>query len=422
MRDELTPDERKVSDILSSIGAPRERRPEPIPRPGAHRWAAALGIAAIVAVIATSAIVLPRALGDQHAQRPGNAGRTPAVSPAPSTPVSAQYVGAGARLDAGQDQWVLGKSSLAVTRDGGAEWSQLPLPPTVLTNTIYTIAVLPGETVVASSPDPLVSVMVNIALIGSPAWETTVVPFGVYGQVGHLQIVDSDGTLSGIMMILTTSLNFSQGVWLAAPSGSSGWHASATPAGGTVTSVAGELWLVGGVQNQDLYSSSDGGSNWTPITVPLTVGTSVAYGPVEADGRGVALVATLSNSDEAQVVTGISSRAGWQWSGGAVIHLGGQIGPGGRPESSVADGVMWILGFSDRVIRVDLATGRVAQVTPNGLPSLAGNFTIAALSKTSADVTDLDPRCQHSQASCTSVLASTDGGLRWTPIADPLRN
>ncbi len=416
MRDDLTADERQVAEMLSSVGPPRQQRPGSGPKRQTVRWPTALGIAALVVVVLAGAVVLPRTLRHQSAHMPAQS------TASPSTPAAApaRYLGAGAQLDAGQDEWVLGHSGLAVTRDGGAQWSQLPLPPTALT--IYTVAVLPSETVVVSSPNPLVSVTVDVALNGSSTWETTVVPFGVVGQVGSLEVVDSDGTLEGIMIELTTSVQFSQGVWLASPDESSGWRAYPTPVGGTVTAVGGELWLVGGVQDQDVYSSSDEGTTWIEVTLPVTLGTAIAYGPVQAEGNRVVLTASLSNSDETQVLIGSKAASGWQWSAGTVINVGGQFGPGGRPQSSVAGGVLWILGFSDRISLVNLASGSVSQITPHGMPALISNYSIAAASSMSAVVTYSGFDCPNGKASCTpgsGVVSTSDGGAYWTPIADP---
>lgn len=422
MRDDLTADERQVAEMLSSVGPPRQRRPASGPKRQKVRWSTALGIAALVVVVVAGAVVLPRTLGHQSAHRPGQSTQKPGASPS-TTAVPAHYLGAGARSDAGQDQWVLGKSTLAVTRDGGAHWTQLPLPPTALTNTIYSIAVLPTETVVASSPDPVVSVLVNVALTGSSAWESSVVPLVVYGQVGTLQIVDLNGSLAGVMVNLTTSVQFSQGVWLAAPPGTSGWHAYPTPDGGTITDIGGDLWLVGGVQNQVIDASTDQGSTWTQITLPLRVSSPATYAPILDDAGKIVVTATPANSDDFEVVTGSAASSGWNWADGPVVNLGAQFGPGASPKSSLVAGVLWTIGYSGEVSRVNLATGSVSLVTPKGMPALVSNYTVAALSGISAVLTYSGFDCPNGKASCTpvsGVVMTQDGGANWAPIADPL--
>ncbi|MGB6770530.1 MAG: hypothetical protein WBF51_00795 [Candidatus Dormiibacterota bacterium] len=422
MSDDLTPDERRVADVLSSVGPPRHRLPVPAPRPLQHRWLAVVGAGALIVVVAVSAIILPRALGSQHGHGKVtplvSPSKTPTVSPSITPAVPALYVAAGARVDAGQDQWVVSQSSLAVTRDGGGSWTHLPLP--AKSSEIVAITVLPTETVAVTEVSPFASVTIDTMTVGETAWQPHTVNVAG-GQVGTVQIVDSNGTLAGLMIVLTTSAQFSQGVWLGTPDGGKTWQTQPTPVGGTASAVAGGLWLVGGVLNQDVYLSSDSGASWDLISVPATVGSSVAYGPVQADESGVVLTATLANSGETQVVTGSDSGSGWHWTDGPILSLGGQSGAGAPALSSVADGVLWIVSPVNEVGLVTLSSGRVSQVSASGLPS-NGTLSLSAYNSQAAVATYSTYVCPAGKSGCTmeaGMVATTDGGQVWSPIADP---
>jgi hypothetical protein len=420
--DDLTPDELGVADMLSSVGAPRRRLSAPQAGRGQIRWFAVVGFAALVAAVAAGVVVLPQAFGN-HPERSKivpavSPSAVPTVPPATTPPVQAEYAGAGARIDAGQYLWLLGQSSLAVSRDGGMNWVQLPPPPD--SSDIEAISVLPTETVAVTAVAPLSSVSIDTVAIGQTAWQTHTISIGV-GQVGTVQIVDSNGTLEGLMVDLTSSAQFSDGVWLGTPDGGTSWQSENTPVGGAVGSVGGGIWLVGGVLNQDVYFSSDNGASWELINIPTTVGGQVAYGPVQANGSQVVLTATLANSGETQVVTGADSSSGWRWTDGRVLILAGQYGAGAPALSSVADGVLWIVSPANEVGLVTLSSGRVSQVMATGLPS-NGTLSLSASSRLDAVAVYSSSVCPAGKSECSTeagMVSTTDDGQVWTPVADP---
>jgi hypothetical protein len=275
------------------------------------------------------------------------------------------------------------------------------------------------ETVAVSVNSSGESVGINSLPTGQTAWRNTLVPVGV--PVGTAQIVDSSGALAGVMIDGQTSTQFSQGVWLDTPDGGSTWHEHQAPVGGVVTD-AGGLWLVGGVQNQTIYLSSDAGNSWQLANIPVTIGGSVAFGPVQASGQGVLLTATKPDSDQVQVVTGSESAAGWHWSDGATLNVGGQYGAGATTTSSLADGVLWVVSPTYSLYLVTVATGEVSKVTADGLPS-NGTFTLYAASSQSAVAIYTSTTCADGKSACSQtsgMLATTNGGQDWTAVADPL--
>lgn len=329
------------------------------------------------------------------------------------------YLAAGAGGETGQDLWVLGSSALAVSRDGGATWADESLPADPAA--IATVAILSDETVAVSVNPPGDSVGVEVLPLGQTSWRMSVVPVGV--PVGGAQVVNAGGILDGVMITEQTSVQFSEGVWLGTPDGGTTWHANATPVGGTVTD-AGGLWLVGGVLHQSIYLSSDGGTSWQLINIPGTMGGPVAFGPVEATSGGILLTATKADSDQVQVVEGLASGSDWQWADGPVAAVGGQFGAGATAASSLAGGVLWIVSPTYRVTLLTVATATLTTLAATGLPT-NGTFDLDAISGSSAVATYTSTACPADKLGCTQtsgMLATTDGGQQWSPVAVPLVN
>ncbi len=357
----------------------------------------------------------------------GMAANNPTASKPAAQSTAAPYVMAGASADTGQDQWVVGQSGMAVSRNGGVSWSQLPLPPAA--SDLGAVSVLPSQTIALTYAPPAsgsVNVVVDVDSLttGQTSWDTKAVSLGTGLVVGRAQVVAAGSDLAGVMVTKGTSLQFSQGIWLAASDQGSKWKVDPTPVGGTVTSAGGGLWLLGGVLNQSVYFSSNGGTSWQLMDIPASIGTTLAYGPVQPDGTGVVLTATLSNSDETQVITGSNTLSGWRWANGAVLNMAEQFGPGGTPTSSVAGGVLWALDQSGIVSRVTLSSGSVTEVTAHGLPSsVTLQLSFSATSSLAAVASYSEIVCASFRKDCvqeSGMITTSDGGQSWIPVADPL--
>lgn len=378
--------------------------------PGSKRlWYLAITLGASLSVIGCGGPAVSHAIGSHASAANSNA------TPSSATPA---YVAAGAQPDAGQDQWVLGTSTLAITRDGGSVWTELPLPPAA--SDIATVAVLPTETIAVTDSSASVSVEIDTLPTGQTAWQSSTVAAGV--TVGSAQIVDLNGALSGVMITEESSAQFSQGMWLGTTDGGATWQMDPTPVGGVVTD-AGGLWLVGGVVNSDVYFSSDGGATWQSANLPAAIAGPLAFGPVQVNGTGIVTVA--NNTEQLQVVTGVASATGWQWTDGPVLSLGGQYGAGATADTSVAAGVLWVVSPNNNIGLVTLATGSVSHVSAHGLPS-NGLLQISATSGQSATATYSTAECPTgSKANCSSVagvLTSSNGGQDWSPQPSSVAN
>ncbi len=101
----------------------------------------------------------------------------------------------GALADAPQNQWVLGSSALAVSRDGGTKWTQVPLPAPP--NTVNGVAVLPSETIVLTGSGTE-DLGINVLSGTSASWQGQTVHLGL--PIGESQLVEANGLPIGVMV------------------------------------------------------------------------------------------------------------------------------------------------------------------------------------------------------------------------------
>lgn len=327
------------------------------------------------------------------------------------------YIAAGARRDAGADGWVLGSRSLAVTRNGGRSWTELPLPATA--PSIVDVSVLSRKTVAVVASRSADTLRIAVLADDASRWQEQRVSVDM--PVGSAQVVAQGGHLAGVMVTGEAGSNWSWGSWLRTPEAGVSWHAQRAPVGGQVTDMGGTLWLVGGVADASVYTSGDDGSTWQKVSLPMTPlgGAPAAFGPVQEDVKHLVVTATTTHSTE--VITGASGASGWQWTAGPVLSLGGEYGTGAPAVTSVAGGVLWVLSPANEMARVTLATGHVTTVKAVGLPA-NGTIELHATSGTSAWATYATQVCHGGKRNCASVTgiaATADGGATWDIIRNP---
>ncbi|HUA12548.1 MAG TPA: hypothetical protein VMA83_11155 [Solirubrobacteraceae bacterium] len=372
----------------------------------ACRWGAG---AVLVAVLLVLAGVTPPAAAPQPNQGAGRA-RTAASSGA-----TGGIVEAGARRDDGADEWVLGATALATTRDGGERWTLLS-PPTTETGTL-TAAVLPRETVavtVREARRPQLFIYARPA--GHSRWRKTTIAIGQ--PPGPAEVVDDSGRVLGVMDNAFLGSAFSGGTWLAKKGAA--WRARRTPVGGSVTAVGGRLWLVGGVVGADVYASANDGRSWRRVRSPLLGPrrTQTVYGAMQAF-RGKPVLLAANNAGAIVVYVGSERQGSWSWHGLHRFRPGGCCGTG---TDSLAAGTLWVVGASQRVTRISLRSGAAVVTSAQGLPE-NGQLSLFALGSQTAIAYAVAAGCTDGKSDCyelPELLRTDDGGSTWSPIADPL--
>lgn len=324
-----------------------------------------------------------------------------------------------------ENEWVLGSSGLAITRDGGRKWAKVTLPLADVND----VAVLPSETIVLAGNGSQ-SLSIDTLISGQNAWTNRVIPLAASQQIGSSEIVDANGIPIGVMVTLQSSSQFSHGLWIATPDGGKTWQSHEAPVGGTVTSTSGDLWLVGGVINSLIFQSSNNGATWNAVTLPLQqpTGQTYALAPVYSAETGdsavlTATVASSSGSNYSSVVilTGHQSGSQWTWKSVTTIKLKGSYGGGAGPATAYSNGTFWILS-PDQVARVNISTSQVSIVSPDGLPA-ATTLILSALNSQTAWISYSVVSCAATKRDCastTGLSATIDGGEVWSPYPNPL--
>ncbi len=347
------------------------------------------------------------------------------LSPANATGNNAnEIVASGASSDSPQNAWVLGKTALAITHNGGGQWTHLS--PPISPQSINDVAVLANKTIVLSGAGSE-DVGIHTLVAGSSSWQSQTVALNM--PVGQIQLVQANGVPVGIMVTEESGSNFSHGLWLSTQDSGVSWHQNAAPIGGHVTEAGGDLWLVGGPEDSSLYESQDNGVTWQTVFLPssLTAGQTPALGnvyPGSSSGE-VALTATFSiqgqNYVDVQVLKGNATGSGWNWSAGPLVRLEGDYGAGVSVANSLANGVLWVAD-STQLARISLATSNVSIVTPDGFPQ-ATEEILHAQGAMTAWASYSIVSCMGSKSNCnpiTGLVTTTDGGQVWAPSSNPL--
>lgn len=381
------------------------------------RAALILAATALAGCGATSSLQGREASG-RSSPEPARASST-ATTPARRSPRAlSRFVAAGARSDAGRDEWILLPSGLQVSRDAGHHWRRLPLPAKlgVLTAGPMAFAVFKDRTVAVAESKRVVGIDIYTLRKGSTRWRRTFVHIP-REPLGEAEIVDRRGAFLGVMVREATNTNFSIGWWVSRGRGATGWQVHELPAAGAITAAQG-LWLVGGVEGRDVYHSADGGGSWRKVQMPVSIGPRAGptYRRVEVDGGTLVLLAGGRNLTQVLI-----KRPGAPWQPAkvqgvrhAVLHLGG-----GVPEGSLADGVLWIRASQYRIARIEMATGRLSVVEAKGLPRGGGTVSpMHALGRRSAWLPYSVVRCTPQKSDCRrskGIVVTTDGGANWSP-------
>ncbi len=326
-----------------------------------------------------------------------------------------------------QNEWVLGSSGLAVTRNAGKQW--LKLSPPIIPSDVNDVSVLPNETIILAGNGSQ-SLSISTLVQGQSTWSNRVIPMQGGQQVGSSKIVDANGMPIGVMVTLQSSSNFSSGVWISTPDGGSTWQTHNAPVGGTVTSTGGELWLVGGVLNSSLYQSSNNGATWNAVTLalPPPTGQTYALGSVFSTGTGTSAIMTATigsssglNNSSTVVLNGNQSGSQWTWTRTPAITSNGSYGSGAVPTTAYANGTLWILTPS-QLARVNISTSQVSIVSPDGLPA-ATTLTLNAINSQSAWISYSAESCSATKGNCVSdqgLSITKDGGQVWSRYPNPL--
>lgn len=211
-----------------------------------------------------------------------------------------------------------------------------------------------------------------------------------------------------------TNTNFSQAVGLVSSNGGITWSTTRLPVAGEVAAASGVFWLVGGVQNQDVFSSGDG-LTWA-VTRPAGLGGDSAVGRITELEDGSVILPVTRTGSPGSISFARSADRGATWSAMSGTQIDSVREPGIAAPASLGRDGSWLVIETDgsRVYAGKLTADEPAVMSPNGLPPNVTGVVYRGKSDIVALASPSDcPAGKHSCASSTSVFGSTDGGQTW---------
>lgn len=317
--------------------------------------------------------------------------------------------------------WALTSSGLEVTTDNASTFETLT--PPMPTSDISDVSIAGNQVTLASVANGIVTVATSTNL-GS-TWSTDPINPN-QPNAASAQIVEEAGTVLGVFVTNQSNANFSSGDWFTVTSNGT-WVENAAPVGGSVTYLKGNLWLVGGPIDTEVYVSSDDGSTWSTVSTPPSVSSSNSALAISGaiNGSSVVLVATSSPETSIEsigeaVYTTDDEGASWNLLG--TTSFPGDVGVGVPAPSQVVANEVWIGNPGGPQI-VELSGLGVDSMIPvsviGGEPAIG---SVSAGTTTMTWATVFTTQCPTGKSSCaevSSLYSMTDTGTAWSPVNFP---
>ncbi len=233
--------------------------------------------------------------------------------------------------------------------------------------------------------------------------------------VGDVQVAQADRRIVVLAREMTSS-NFASAIMLTS-SGDHAWKIRQAPTAGRLVSANGLFWLVGGVEGNQVYASSDG-SKWTSVALPVNAPSWTAGSPAAVQGLGTVIAITVHGAGDASRVLLIRSiDRGRTWSEMASVAVSAHTEADTTVPMAITPDGDWFVIEPDgsRVYRGNLVHAVSKDpISPNGLPSGVGQ--IAFSSSTDGMALGARTSCPRGKGSCRSTqiaLVTRDGGQTW---------
>jgi hypothetical protein len=417
---EGTPEPPKTLTIedVEAWGSPPRR--DSAPR---RRWAPALAVLSVLVVVAVIAVLAAGLRGHRSlpAQPSSSTPARPSASPTPpENAADLRLVGADAT-----SAWIVSSTKVAVSADAGGHWSDVVLPTGVPPASIAAITTAPGRGLWLAVAHDL-TIDLYRQHYPSTNWSHTALtatkpaglnlggaPPGVSITLQAGQVVTVVGTwgLSTAVAFVAPFYSADDGAtFVQHPANVSGYWFSLTfrtPQYGV---------LIGGVStlSNRIYRTTDGGTSWTPVTIPSLGSGQPMFSTPTIDGTSIELPVTLTNDNgDQQVSIYRSTDDGATFTASSPpLALPAAISAGQVPVA--------ILG---RTVWVP-AQGRIYESGDSGetwttIPSPGTPYVIDLIDNSRAIATATDSGCAKGQSECHGyayLVMTTDNGRHWRPI------
>jgi photosystem II stability/assembly factor-like uncharacterized protein len=342
---------------------------------------------------------------------------------------------AEAELVNASEGWALTKMDLSWTADGGGDWTPIT-PPQVPAEAIRSVFFENGsDGWVAALGEPTATGRATLEMYstgdGGKSWSKARVSDDEQLTIGNISVSFPDSMNGWAMAGEETSAAVSIGHLYATSDGGQSWRALPRPP------IAGKIrfdtptvgWLAGGPTGDNLYRTTDGGSSWTRVSVSAPAGIGgegVSYGlpRLSPDGSGLLPVTFNGNIGETSVGIYSTSDGGSDWTLLSQVPLKGSIGAGANPPDTAflgPDSVVVEDPGSTQLMRVDTAAkaGHSEKSLPaTGLPA----FAPMQFADSEHGLAVLNEEVCREKTDCSVVsklLLTDDGGESWTASAAP---
>ncbi len=329
--------------------------------------------------------------------------------------------------------WVLTDSSLLLTIDSGASWSDVT-PPQEPGSSIKGVDFLDGSTgwVAAASPDPTGGASTRIVVLhttdGGQTWTSSDVDASpAYTDAltapAYLDFVDPK--TGWLEVILASSSNSTAGTLFKTGDGGASWSKVTIPIGGPIA-FADNLhgWVADGLPDGKFFVTGDGGTSWAVQSLQPPPGyesSEMIVGiPTRSAGTPSAVAATFISQDSTAVAAYTTSDSGQNWSLANWAKMGPPTGDVADPTASLSAGTIEAASVDGSTVEVGLGSDvSPSSFSTTGVPpgdafvqlSFAGSigWAVAQGDQCSADKTN----CSQT----SSVLVTSDEGRTWATLS-----
>jgi photosystem II stability/assembly factor-like uncharacterized protein len=314
-------------------------------------------------------------------------------------------------LDEAAQGWAATSRGLSSTADGGVSWESVS-PPGLSPSAIRGIRIIgtKGWLVVATGVRKKPLALYSTADRGR-TWVSANLPVPSDADVAApADIEPVDTQLFVGIRLEPNRFGLSRGVLLKSVDGVK-WKQSVLPAGGRLsfpTTLDG--WLVGGLANEQLYATHDGGKTWKAVRPKpaITGAASAIYAPpvfsTELDG---VLPVSLAAGTRSTLAFETTDDGGLTWAPAALVKIGKSLKFGSAVPTAVVDPEYWLAAVGKRLVAVSGAGA--TRETVGTLPGTVSAIQFASSSTGWAQVA----------GSALKLFATTDGGVSWTRLKPP---
>lgn len=359
----------------------------------------------------TAALALVTVNHPPHANRDViGAGEDIAISPAAQT-LSAPPLDTAAVTDT--FGWLLTPDQMLVSRDSGNTLTDTLAPvPSGSARAAHFYNASDG--IVAGASDGVITVARTGD--GGATWSTTVVSGAALppGQ-GYSQLRLAFATpMRGVMLAqIATSSNFSLGTLFSTNDGGTTWTAHQAPAAGEVSvDPDGRAWLAGGVEGDQLFTSTDSGASWSHPQLNVQPGRQIAGVGLPNAGR---LPVTVLNAGATEVEMLSTTDQGATWHPAKSVAIVGHTAMGVRePVAATAGGAVVFDTGGGHAWRIDDGS----DLHPAGLPQGLDKVAFAPDGRTGWALA-VHGECTNGKQNCTlfrEVIRTADGGTSWQRV------